>query len=218
VEALAIPNSSTRKAVFKLLESLDVKDLDVFRFAQNQIQESYQYLSDALSLETFPENASRNLLIDHFSQKKLLSIENILRVLALQDPLGEMKIIYRGIFSSDSRKRSNALEALESMMDKRLFKIMAPLIESASPQESLNFGKKSFPLVGLDTGEIAFTSRLMSDKDWVTVALALDMIKDHESGWIDPDIIFELSTAENNYIRRSALKLIDQLPEKGGRQ
>ena len=218
VESLTIPNGNTRKAIFNLLESLEVKDIDVFRFAQKQIQESYQYLSDALSLEAFPENDSRNLLIDHFNQKKMLNIENILRVLALQDTLGEMKIIYRGIFSSDTRKRSNAMEALENMMDKRLFKIMAPLLESASPQESLNFGKKTFSLVGLDSGEIAFTSRLLTDKDWVTVALTLDMIKDHQPEWIDPHIILELSTAENNFIRRSALKLIDQLTEKGGRQ
>ena len=110
------------------------------------------------------------------------------------------------------------MEALENMMDKRLFKIMAPLIESSSPQESLNFGKKSFPLSGLDSGEVAFTSRLLTDKDWVTVALTLDMIKDHQPEWIDHHIIRELSTAENNFIRGSALKLIDQLPEKGGRQ
>jgi hypothetical protein len=148
----------------------------------------------------------------------MLNIENILRVLALQDTLGEMKIIYRGIFSSDSRRRSNAMEALENMMDKRLFKIMAPLIESSSPQESLNFGKKSFPLSGLDSGEVAFTSRLLTDKDWVTVALTLDMIKDHRPEWIDHHLIRELSTAGNNFIRGSALKLIDQLPEKGGRQ
>jgi HEAT repeat protein len=218
VESLTIPNSNTRKAIFNLLESLEVKDIDVFRFAKKQIQESYQYLSDALSLEAFPENDSRNLLIDHFNQKKMLNIENILRVLALQDTLGEMKIIYRGIFSSDSRQRSNAMEALENMMDKRLFKLMAPLIESSSPQESFNFGKKSFPLSGLDSGEVAFTSRLLSDKDWVTVALTLDMIKDYQPEWIEHHIILELSTAGNNFIRRSALKLIDQLPEKGGRQ
>jgi hypothetical protein len=218
VESLAIPNSNTRKALFNLLESLEVKDIDVFRFARKQIHESYQYLSDALSLEAFPENDSRNLLIDHFNQKKMLNIENILRVLALQDTLGEMKIIYRGIFSSDSRQRSNAMEALENMMDKRLFKIMAPLIESSSPQESFNFGKKSFPLSGLDSGEVAFTSRLLSDKDWVTVALTLDMIKDYQPEWIEHHIILELSTAGNNFIRRSALKLIDLLPEKGGQQ
>jgi TLC ATP/ADP transporter len=218
VESLAIPNRRIRKAIFNLLESLDIKDIDVFRFARKQIQESYQSLSDALSLEAFSENDSRNLLIDHFNHNKLLRIENILRVLALQDPLGQMKIIYRGMLSSDSRKRANAMEALENMMDKRLFKVMVPLMESSSPQESLNFGKKLFPLVGLNSEESSFTSRLLSDKDWVTVALTLDMIKDHQPGRIDPHLILELTNSENSYIRRSALKIMDQLQEKGGRQ
>ncbi|MGA8181347.1 MAG: Npt1/Npt2 family nucleotide transporter [Desulfobacterales bacterium] len=215
VESLTIPNSRIRKAIFNLLESLGVKDIDVFRFARKQLRGSYQCLSDALSLEAIPESNSRNLLIDHFNHKKLLNIENILRILALQDSSGQMKIIYRGIFSSDSRKRANAMEALENMMDKRLFKEIVPLMESASPQESLNFGKKSFPLDGLDSGENAFTARLLADKDWVTVALTLDMIRDHQPGWIDSHLIFEFTNSENRFIRQSALKMIDQLPEIG---
>ncbi len=218
VESLAIPNSRIRKAIFNLLESLDIKSIDVFRFARNQIRDSYQYLSDALSLEAFSENNSRNLLIDHFNQNKLLRIENILRVLALQDLSGQMKIIYRGIFSSDSHNRANAMEALENMMDKRLFKVMVPLMESSSPRDSLSFGRKSFPLAGLDSGKSVFISRLLSDKDWVTVALTLDMINDHQLEVIDPHLIFEFTNSENSYIRRSALKMIDQLPRKGERQ
>ena len=217
VESLIIPNSRIRKAIFNLLESLGVKNIDVFRFARNQIRESYQYLSDALSLEAFPETDSRNLLIDHFNQKKLLGIENILRILALQDQSGQMKIIYRGIFSSDSRKRANATEALENMMDKRLFKEILPLMESSSPQESLNIAKKDFTIIGLDSGENAFATRLLNDKDWVTVALTLDMIKDHFPGGIEPHMIFDFTRSENSYIRQSALKMIQQLPEKGER-
>jgi TLC ATP/ADP transporter len=217
VESLTMPNSRIRKAIFNLLESLGVKNIDVFRFARKQIRASYQYLSDALSLEDFPENDARNLLIDHFNDKKLLGIENVLRVLALQDPSGHMKIIYRGIFSSDSRKRANATEALENMMDKRLFKEMLPLMESASPKESLNLARKNFKIIGLDSGENAFTTRLLTDKDWVTVALTLDMINDHSPGWIEPHMIFDFTRSENSYIRRSALKMIQQLPEKGER-
>jgi HEAT repeat protein len=215
VESLTIPNSRIRKAIFNLLESLGVKDIDVFRFARKQLRESYQCLSDSLSLEAFPESDSRNLLINHFNHKKLLNIENILRILALQDSSGQMKIIYRGIFSSDSRKRANAMEALENMMDKRLFKEIVPLMESSSPQESLNFGGKFFTLDRLDSGENAFTTRLLTDKDWVTVALTLDMIRDHQPGWIDSHLIFDFTNSENSFIRQSALKMIDQLSEKG---
>ena len=215
VESLVIPNRKVRKSIFDLLESLNIKDLDIFRFAQNQIQDSYQYLSDAVNLEAFPENDSRNLLIEHLNQKILLRIENVLRVLALQDTSGEMKIIYRGIFSSDSRKRANAMEALENMMDKQLFKEMIPLMESSSPQESLNIGRKRFQLIGLDSGETVFISHLLADKDWVTVALTLDLIQDNEPEQIDSHIISEFITSENKYIRWTARKIIGQELEKG---
>ena len=215
VESLTVPNSRIRKGIFNLLGSLDIKNLDFFRFARNQIQDSYQYLSDAVSLEAFPENGPRNLLMEHLNQKKLLRIENVLRVLSLQDTSGEMKIIYRGIFSSDPRKRSNAMEALENMMDKRLFKEMIPLMESSSPQESLNIGRKRFQLIGLDSGEKVFTSHLLADKDWVTVALTLDLIQNHELELFDFHIISEFITSENKYIRWSALKIIDQELVKG---
>ncbi|MBW2602805.1 MAG: cyclic nucleotide-binding protein [Deltaproteobacteria bacterium] len=210
VESLAIPNSRIRKSIFNLLESLNIKDLDVFRFARNQIRDSYQYLSDALSLEGFPESDSRNLLMDHLNQKKMQRIENILRVLALQDTSGEMKIIYRGIFSSDSRKRANAMEALENMMDKRLFKEMIPLMESSSPHETLSIGKKNFELVGIDSGEKVFISQLLSAKDWVTVALTLDLLQHSESARIDNNTILEFTTSGNEYICRTAQKIIDR--------
>ena len=215
VESLAIPNSRIRKAIFNLLESLNIKDLDVFRFARNQIRDGYQYLSDALSLKTFPENGSRNLLVDHLHQKKLQRIENILRVLALQDTSGEMKIIYRGILSSDSRKRANAMEALENMVDKRLFKEMIPLIESSSPQESLNIGRKRFQLIGLESGEKTFISHLLADTDWVTVALTLDLIQNHGPEQFDYNILSELITSENKFIRRTAQKFIDKELKEG---
>jgi len=215
VESLAIPNRKVRKSIFDLLESLNIKDLDIFRFAQNQIQDSYQYLSDAVSLEAFPENDSRNLLIEHLNQKMLLRIENVLHVLALQDTSGEMKVIYRGIFSSDSRKRANAMEALENNMDRRLLKEMIPLMESSSPQESLNIGKKNFDLTGLDSGEKIFISHLIAYKDWVTVALTLDLIRNHEPEQFDSHIISEFITSENKYIRWTARKIIDQELEKG---
>jgi len=210
VESLGMPNGKIRKGIFNLLESLNIKDLDLFRFARNQIKEGYQYLSDALSLETFPETVSRNLLMDHLNQKKMLRIENVLRVMAIQDTSGQMKIIYRGIFSSDSRKRANAVEALENKMDKRLFKEMIPLMESSSPHEALSTGKKRFTLIGIDSGEKEFISLLLSAKDWVTVALTLDLLQNTEYVQIVKNKILEFTTSDNEYIRRTAQKIIEE--------
>ncbi len=216
VESLVIPNRKIRKGIFDLLESLDIKDLDIFRFAQSQVKESYQYLANSVSLEAFQETPSRNLLIDHFNEKMQLRIENILRVLALQDPSGEIKIIYRGLLSSDARKRSNAIEALEDMVDKRLFKIMLPLMEIHSPQESLNAGKKNFDLMELDSEEKKFFFHLLTDGDWVTTALTLNLIHDNKSEHIDHDVVIEFISSENKFIRGMAQRIIDQHAAEGG--
>lgn len=218
VEFLAIPKRKVRKGIFELLESLDVKDLNIFQFARNQVHSAYQYLADALSLEAFPENTSRNLLADHLNQKMLLRIENVLHVLALQDGSNRIKIIYRGLVSSDSRKRSNAMEALENMMDKRLFKQMIPLMETASPQESLNIGRKNFDLISLNSGERAFISHLLSSQDWVTILLTFNLMLENRSDQIDHDLLLEFATSENKYIRRTAQKLMDLSSEDGGKE
>jgi hypothetical protein len=217
VESLVISNRKIRKGIFDLLESLNIKDLDIFRFAQNQIKESYQYLANTVSLETFPENLTRNLLIDHFNEKMQLRIENILRVLAVQDPSGQIKIICRGLLSSDARKRSNAIEALDNMVDKRLFKIMLPFMEISSPQESLNTGRKDFDLIELDSEEKIFFSHLLTDEDWVTTALTLNLIHDNKSEQIDHNVVLEFTSSENKFIRGMAQRIIDQHSEEGGR-
>jgi hypothetical protein len=196
---------------------LNIKDLDIFRFAQKQIQDSYQYLADAIRLEAFPENDSRNLLMEHLNQKILLRIENVLRVLAAQDPSGQIKIIYRGLLSSDTRKRSNAIEALDNMMDKRLFKIMIPLMEMSSPQQTLHIGKTNFELMASDSEEKTFLSRLLSYDDWVTIALTLDLLHDQEYKQIDHQTILEFKTSENKYISRAAERIINQQSGTGGR-
>lgn len=216
VESLAVPKRKVRKGILDLLESLDVKDLNIFRFARNQVHSAYQYLADAVSLKAFPENTSRNLLMDHLNQKMLLRIENVLHVLALQDGSKQIKIIYRGLVSSDSRKRSNAMEALENILDKRLFKEMIPLMEISSPRESLNIGRKNFDLITLDSGEKTFISHLLSAQDWVTIVLTLNLMLENEYNQIDHDILLELTTSENKYIRRTSQKLMDLSSEVGG--
>jgi hypothetical protein len=217
VESLTIPNRKIRKNIFDLLESLNIKDLDIFRFAQKQTQAAYQFLSDTIRLETFPENDARNLLMAHLNQKILLRIENVLRVLAVQDSSGQIKIIYRGLLSSDTRKRSNAMEALDNMMEKRLFKTMIPLMEISSPQQTLNIGNKNFELLGPDSEEKIFISHLLSDEDWVTVALTLDMIQSLEYEQIDRQIVMPYKTSENKYISRTAERIINQQSGTGGR-
>jgi hypothetical protein len=216
VEALATPHRKIRKSIFDLLEALNIKDLDFFRFAQKQIQDGYQFLSDAISLEAFPENDARNLLTEHLQQKISLRLENVLRVLAAQDQSGQIKIICRGLSSADIRKRSNAMEALDSTMEHRLFRLMLPLMEVSSPREALDTGKKYFQLIGLDSGKETFISYLLADDDWVIVALTLELIQNLQYDQIDHHVIQKFTTSQNHYIRQTAEKIIKQPYGSGG--
>jgi len=210
VESLSIPHRHVRKGIFEILESLDIKDLDIFRFARSQIESGYQYLAEAERLRSFREGTERDLLIDHLDQKRLLQIDNILRVLATQDHSGQMKIIHRGIFSADSRQRANALEAVDNVMDKSLVKILIPLIEISSAAESLAAGRRHFAMMDANLDQSAVVSRLLANEDWVTVALVLSLIRDNGVEPLNREIVFKLTTNKNPYIGRMAQSILNQ--------
>ena len=74
-------------------------------------------------------------MLDHLEQKSRLELENVLRVLALQDKTGQMKIVSRGIFSADGMQRGNSMEALDDLLDRSLSKILLPLLGGAPLSE-----------------------------------------------------------------------------------
>jgi hypothetical protein len=217
VESLNLPQSRVRKGIFEILESLEIKDLDFFRFARSQVESGYQYLAEAERLREFPENPARNILIDHLSQKRLLQIENILRVLAVQDQSGQMNIIRRGIFSIDARQRANALEALDDTIDKALVRILMPLVEMSSTAESLAVGRRNFGLKNIDSEQNKFMNHLLTNEDWVTVALALGMLQDSGLEMVGREVIEEIATSENKHILQLVQRIIDQPPGHPGK-
>ena len=210
VESLSIPQRRVREGIFDLLESLSIKDLDAFRFARSQIGSGYEYLAEAEGLRLFPEGPKRDLLIDHLDQERQVKMENILRVLAAQDRSGQMRIIWRGIFSADARQRANSCEALEDVMDASLSKIMIPLLEDSSPSQSLAVGRRNFQLPDFDSDEAALYSHLLAKKDWVTVSLTLHMAEELDLERIDRETVLELARSENAYIRQIAQRVMDQ--------
>lgn len=89
-------------------------------------------------------------------------------------------------------------------------------MEIHSPQESLNAGKKNFDLMELDSEEKNFFSHLLTDGDWVTTALTLNLIHDNKSEHIDHDVVINFISSENKFIRQMARRIIDQHAAEGG--
>ncbi len=209
VESLIIPSRRVREAIFELLESLNIKDLDIYRFARSQIETSYGCLAEAEALRPLSPVPERDLLIDHLEQKCRFHVENTLRVLAAQDRTARMRTIWRGIYSADPRQRANSIEALDDSMDPSLSKVLMPLIEDSSHSERLAVGKKYFQLPLLDFNSPELYSRLLTKEDWVTVILTLNLLT--TNGLVEPErgIMEALTSSDNDHVRWMAQRYLN---------
>lgn len=202
VEALNMPKRRVREGIFELLESLNIKDLDLYRFARSQLEQCYKILAKTEILKDFPDSPARELLVFHLSNKIHVELETILRVLATGDRSGQMRIIWRGVFSSDKRRRSNSFEALDDSMDLSLSVIMLPLLEEKDPKETLAVGRKKFKLPNYKKDRGAVISDLLAEKDWMSVVLALFFLASQDEDLADKEMLKGLAVSENVHIRQ----------------
>jgi hypothetical protein len=209
VESLTIPRRKVRDGLFYLLESMDIKNLDVFRAARFQLERSYRNMAEAETLRLLPESRERDLLLDHLEQKSKVRLENALRVLATQDRSGQTRTIWRGISSADLRQRSNSLEALEELLDPSLSRIIMPLLENLPPSQCLAVGRKQFKLPNFDSDPAAIYSHLLAKQNWVTVVLALYLVSHQGADDSVKDAVENLTGSENAYIYQMAQCVFD---------
>jgi len=209
IESLTIPDRKLREGIFSLLESLNIKDLDVFRFARSQVERAYRNLAETEALSTLQESQERDMLIDHLMQKKRERLETVLRVFATQDQSGQMRVIWRGIFSPDSRQKSNALEALDDSIGHSLSKTILPLLEELSSSQNLEVGRKNFQLPHFDSDPSTLFPHLLAKHDWVTVVLSLSLIGREDFDGLNRGIIEDLVLSENPHIRQMAQRIVN---------
>ena len=217
VESLTIPRRKVRDGLFYLLESMAIKNLDVFRAARFQLERSYRNMAEAETVRLLPESRERNLLLDHLEQKSNGRLENALRVLATQDRSGQMRTIWRGISSADHRQRSNSLEALDDLLDPSLSRIMMPLLEDLPPSQCLTVGRKSFKLPNFDSNPAAIYRHLLTKQNWVTVVLTLYLVLHHGVDEAIRGTVEDLTGSKNGFISQMAQCVFDlkqDRPEK----
>ena len=208
IESLNIPRRKIREGVFDLLEELNIGDIDAYRFARTQLGESYAYLMAVEYIETFPASEARDLLTDHLEQKSRLELENVLRVLALQDKSGQMKIIWRGLFSSDSGQRANSMEALDDLLDRSLTKILLPVLGGASLSEKAAVGRKSFKLQGFGKGKENYLTWLIGKKKRLSLVLLLNLLAHEGPDEEDIEAVAELEASGEDTVRKSARQVL----------
>ena len=208
VESLNIPRRKVRENIFQLLEKLNIKDLDVYRFARSQVEKSYVCFAEVEALRELALSPERDLLMDHLTQERKIKVENILRVLSIQDASGQMRILWRGLTSSDARQRSNSIEALTTMVDSTLAKILVPLLEDIPAEDRLKVGRKNFPLPVFGGSNGALLSHLLTKGEWITSLLTLFLMAKQKIDDVAPDLLEGLASSENPYVRQMARQVM----------
>ncbi len=133
-----------------------------------------------------------------------------MRVLAAQDRSGQMRIIYRGLFSSDKRQQANSQEALEDQMDPSLSRIMLPLLGGVPDSERLVVGKKNFKLPHPGSDSASVLSHFLAQEDWMTVLLAIYIMAQEKPDGADPKALLKLTESENSHVRQMAQTVLKQ--------
>jgi ATP/ADP translocase len=185
VEFLGSQSRRVRDGIFRLAESLDVTDVEVFNFCRGQLMQACELAADQVALEQLPEGRARELLAEHLDQMRLRRVENVLRALVARDASGEMKAIWHGALSENTRLKANSLEALETKLDRALSRILIPALEARSAEELLAVGRKHWEIRSVAVDGADLVRRLLDQEDPITTLFTLHLAATEEIGGVD---------------------------------
>ena len=209
VEALNDPNSMRRSGLFRLLNDLDIKALDIFIYAQAQLEVCYRRLAEAHALRHAQADPHAALLADHLIERSRERLEDLMRVVALQDRSGTMRTIFRNIFSADSRQQANAREALENVADRALLKLFLPLVKDLSTDKLVALGRRRFDISDYHADRESLFADLFRSTDWITVVLSIQAARTHCPAALHSAALASLDAADNPHIRRAAALVVN---------
>jgi CRP-like cAMP-binding protein/ATP/ADP translocase len=177
VAALGSQSRRVRDGLFQVIRNLEVKDADVFRFCRNQLKIACEDFIWIELLGKAPKSDARDLLTRHLDEKRERRVENVVRGLAVRDATGQLGVVLRGLHSAGERERADSLEALDSLLDRSISRILVPMIENNSKADLLSAGSRYLGLSLSPSREYSQElDTLLLDADHVTVLLTLELL------------------------------------------
>ena len=198
------PCRRTREGLFRLIEEMEIKYVDLFYSFKSQLYICYVYHMIAGRLRKIGRDPVTGLLADHLDQRTAAHIKTVLRVSSIKDETGQMRPIFRSFYSKDSRSRANAVEGIENIMAPAIVKILLPLIDGSSEEKVIKTAKRHFELPAIGENLSAICSYLAGRKNRVTVTLALSCAVENRLDDLDADTLHRLAVSDNLVIKNLA--------------
>ncbi len=143
MKALNSPKRDLKNGILRLLERLEVKDVEFSEFINRETRSAYENIYNIQGLKVLEETPARELLIQHLEDKNDDALFTVFRILEVQGGDSQMRVIYRGL-KAKAREKANALEALDNALHPALSRVLIPLIDDISAEEKLKIGQKHF--------------------------------------------------------------------------
>jgi len=224
IEALGRPGRHLRENVFELLEALDIKGVDLYRFTDDSLRACYGCMARAEALEGLPDTRIRGLLYDHLMEKKDRILEDVIRVMAIHSGDSRMYTARRGLFSKDGRVRGNSIELLGDILDRSLFSRMQPLLEGFSLYRRVQAGRKFYRLPRYNPADVHLLPAFLESPDWIESVLGISIIRamadagKREVLFRHANIIEKLCSYPEKHIREPALALRARIDKVDARE
>lgn len=202
IAALFNPDRHLREAIFSLIRELQIKDIDLYRFARDHLEGAYKYMAEYEAVSRLEETPHRNLLLSHLYHQGRMLVVNVLRVLDITDRSGRLGITRKGLMSADHRQRANSQEALNDIIDHRLARILLPLLDEGNHSQALLKARRYFKLRKFGEDPQSICTHLLERDDWLTVLLTLAAVAPMHPLPVDQGLLFNLSNHDNIHIRR----------------
>jgi len=213
VDAMGSCSRRVLDGLFQVLQALEIDELDMVRFCRRQVTEAYRLVDLARWLEGTPACTAQELLLIHLEELRQQRVENVIRGLAARDESGQIDTILHGL-AGQGREREDSLEALESLVDQRLWKILLPLLENWSTGDRLKAGNRFLRHLDPSKSRKQAVGRLLREENAASVILTLEML--HSLGQVETfrSRIEEVVNSDNEFVAAMAVGVLSAPKEE----
>jgi len=203
-----------RDGLFEVVRALDIKEMEGYRFCVEQLKIAYELLSRIEMLQNAPPGNARELLLTHLDELRLQRVDNVMRHLIARDTSGQFAPIHQAILSNDERKKGDSIEALDSLLDKRLSRILLPMLENESREEVLAAGRRHLgrPESFVKTEQTRL-DEMLQDSDAIVQILTLRVLEDWGKIDVHRSRIEQISRTGSGWATRLAGVLLGKSDE-----
>ena len=212
LSALHLPSRALKNEILALLDDIGVPAVMLSSFIVKELKAAYGCLAQVKILESGPLGPALALCRDHLLEKHNEIIEIVLRGLGSTVFGDRMKLIIRAIQSGEKRDVDNAIEALESSLNKDIRRLLIPLLGEGTMEEKIAVAREKLgnDLSMASSPEDVF-KQLVDDPDPMIQALGLYALEESAR---DDALLPEFrryANSENQIVKEAAGWALDAL-------